>query len=77
MADADKTDHSQEGTNARTMLEANACQRRCCPAPALKNAEVLGFMWDRIGATILFITILTVLPGLTVPARRDGGCHKC
>lgn len=76
MADADKTDHNQEGTNAQTMMEANACQRRCCPAPALKNAEILGFMWDRIGATILFITILTVLPGLTVLARREGGCYK-
>ena len=29
-------------------------------------------MWDRIGATVLFITILTVLPGLTVLARREG-----
>jgi len=68
MADADKNDDPT--------TEANACQRRCCPAPSLKNPEVLGFMWDRIGATVLFITILTVLPGLTVLARREGGCYK-
>ena len=33
-------------------------------------------MWDRIGATVLFITIFTVLPGSTVLARREGGCYK-
>ena len=55
------------------LTEANACQRKCCPAPSLKNPEVLGFMWDRIGATVLFITILTVLPGLTVLAREGRG----
>lgn len=71
MADADKNDDQTDETT-----KANACQRRCCPAPSLKNPEVLGFMWDRIGATVLFITILTVLPGLTVLARREGGCYK-
>ena len=71
MADADKNEDQTDETT-----KANACQRRCCPAPSLKNPEVLGFMWDRIGATVLFITILTVLPGLTVLARREGGCYK-
>ena len=71
MADADKNEDQTDKTT-----QANACQRRCCPAPSLKNPEVLGFMWDRIGATVLFITILTVLPGLTVLARREGGCYK-
>ena len=71
MADADKNADQPDET-----AKANACQRKCCPGPSLKNPEVLGFMWDRIGATVLFITILTVLPGLTVLARREGGCYK-
>ena len=70
---ADKEDQADQTDET---IKANACQRKCCPAPSLKNPEVLGFMWDRIGATVLFITILTVLPGLTVLARREGGCYK-
>ena len=41
------------------------------PPPPLKTLRCLD-LWDRIGATVLFITILTVLPGLTVLARREG-----
>ena len=74
MADTDKNADQSDQTDETA--KANACQRKCCPAPSLKNPEVLGFMWDRIGATVLFITILTVLPGLTVLARREGGCYK-
>ena len=70
---ADKEDQADQTDET---IKANTCQRKCCPAPSLKNPEVLGFMWDRIGATVLFITILTVLPGLTVLARREGGCYK-
>ena len=74
MADADKTGDQADQTDEAT--KANACQRRCCPAPSLKNDEVLGFIYTRIGGMLLFITVLTVLPALTVLAQREGGCYK-
>ena len=52
------------------------CTRRCCPGRAATNPEVLGFVWTRIGGTLNFIAILTLLPALSVLAKRQGGCHK-
>ena len=71
MADADKNEDQTDKTT-----QANACQRRCCPAPSLKNPDVHGYRRERIGATGLFNTIHTVMPGLTVLARREWGCYK-
>ena len=43
---------------------------------ARKNPEVSGFIWDRVGGSINFISIITLLPGLAVLAKRAGGCYK-
>ena len=68
MADADKNDDPTS--------EANACQRKCCPAPSLKNPEVLGFMWDRIGALVGGLEIDEAVEVETDNKGAHDLCHR-
>ena len=40
------------------------------------NREVAGFLWTRMGTTTQFISLLTLLPALSVLAKREAGCYQ-